>query len=62
LADRPTAVAAGEGNLWVANLDGGTVSRIDPKRGRVVATISVGPNRTHVVAGEGGVWVLVRPS
>ena len=34
------------------------MSRLDPRQGRVVATIPVGPNPDHVM-GEGGVWVTV---
>ena len=45
----------------MTNYKDGTVSRIDPRRGRVVATVRVGPNPDHVAAGEGGVWVTVHP-
>ncbi len=55
---RPSAVAFGEGAVWVANAGDGTVSRVDPATDRVVATIEVGPGRyLEVVAGEGAVWV-----
>ena len=40
-AVRP-AWRSGEGAVWVANSLGGTVSRIDPREGRVEATVEVG--------------------
>jgi YVTN family beta-propeller protein len=51
----------GEGAVWVTNYLDGTVSRIDPQRGRVVETIKVGPNPDRIAAGEDGVWVTVHP-
>ena len=35
----PTAVAIGEGSIWVANSQDGTVSRIDPATSSVSDTI-----------------------
>jgi YVTN family beta-propeller protein len=61
VGDDPLGIAVREGAVWVANHASGTVSRIDPKTGKVVATIGVGPNPTQVVAGAGGVWVTVSP-
>ncbi len=53
------AVAVGEGAVWVANPLSGTVTRVDPARGAVTATISLGagdePNA--LVTGDGAVWV-----
>ena len=54
----PTAVAAGEGAVWVVNRHDGTLSRIDPDdqrwcRGR----IRVGSDPSAVTAGGGAVWV-----
>jgi DNA-binding beta-propeller fold protein YncE len=57
----PVEVAFGEGALWTANADG-TVSRIDPERNEVVATIQVGPRAVGVAVGEGAVWVSVQAS
>lgn len=54
---RPVAVAAGEGGIWVANADDGTVSRIDPDTRRVVATIGIGSPASDIAAGAGSVWV-----
>ena len=38
----PAGVAVGEGSVWVTNRFDGTLSRIDPDRGRGLETIPVG--------------------
>src|SRR5919201_3962144 len=38
----PVNLAFGSGSIWVSNNGSGTVSRIDPASGRVVATVDVG--------------------
>ena len=53
----PTAVAVGEGAVWVANTQDDTVSRIDPRTAAVTQTIPVGRRPTGVAAGDGAVWV-----
>ncbi|HLG08303.1 MAG TPA: hypothetical protein VI409_06505, partial [Gaiellaceae bacterium] len=60
VGDGPVDVAAGEEGIWVANSLDGTVSRIDPETGDVVATVEVGEGLQRVAAGEGAVWVTVR--
>jgi DNA-binding SARP family transcriptional activator/DNA-binding beta-propeller fold protein YncE len=57
VGQRPVAVAAGAGGVWVANADDQTVSRIDPKRRKVVGTIGVGTDVTDIAVGYGSVWV-----
>jgi YVTN family beta-propeller protein len=52
----PTAIAAGEGALWVLNADDQTVSRIDPST-RAVKTFGTGGVPLDVAVGEGGLWV-----
>jgi hypothetical protein len=59
-----SAVAAGEGGVWVTSVSGGAVSMIDPATDQIEATIVVsrpehGP--WDVAVGEGGVWVVVGP-
>ena len=54
---RPIAVAIGEGAVWVANADDGTVSRIDPDRREVLATVGIGSPASDIAAGGGSVWV-----
>ena len=50
------SVAAGEGSVWVLSQTRGTVSRLDARTGRVVATIRV--RGTWLTVGAGSVWVL----
>jgi peptide/nickel transport system substrate-binding protein len=53
----PSAVAVGEGAVWVANTDDNTVARIDPDTAAVTETIQVGRRPTGIAAGGGAVWV-----
>ena len=55
------AVAVTRGDAWVASVLGGTVSRIDGRNGRV-DSIDVGHRPTALAAGEGTVYVGLRPS
>ena len=59
-----STVAYGEGGAWVANLINGTVSRVDPQRGVVTATVSLGADAEPVALATGGgaVWVADRHS
>ena len=47
--------------MWTLNQGDGTVTRVDPKTNKVVATIEVGVPGTggEIAAGEGSVWVTV---
>jgi DNA-binding beta-propeller fold protein YncE len=58
LAGAPTAIASGEGAIWVAE-QGGTISRIDP-RTNDVCTILVGGEPSAIAVGGGMVWVVDR--
>ena len=53
----PSAVAAGAGSLWVANLGAHTVSRVDPAKQVVIDSIPVGNGPDGVAFGGGFVWV-----
>ena len=53
----PSSVAAGDGAVWVADYEAGTVSRIDPQTRAVVQTITVGAVPTGIAVGAGMVWV-----
>jgi YVTN family beta-propeller protein len=57
LGTSPTAVTAGDGAVWVANSNAGTVSRIDPATRAVVQTIQAGAAPTAIAVGAGAVWV-----
>lgn len=52
----PGAVSAGEGAIWAIDLDGQTVSRVDPESGEAVA-FGTGATPTDLAAGAGAVWV-----
>jgi YVTN family beta-propeller protein len=52
----PTAIAAGEGAVWVLNADDQTVSRIDTAT-QGIKTFGTGGVPTDVAVGEGGLWV-----
>jgi ABC-type branched-subunit amino acid transport system substrate-binding protein/DNA-binding beta-propeller fold protein YncE len=57
----PTAglprIAVGDGGVWAINPDG-SVSRIDPRTGRIVARIRTEFPAWTIAAGEEGVWYL----
>jgi sugar lactone lactonase YvrE len=44
--------AVGEGSVWVANLRGGTVTRIDPREATVVSIIALPPLANEVAKGD----------
>ena len=54
---RPVALAVGAGGVWVANADDGTVNRLSPSTGQLVATIGIGADLNDVAVGLGAVWV-----
>ncbi|MGH3124055.1 MAG: YncE family protein, partial [Streptosporangiaceae bacterium] len=60
---QPTGLAVVGGSVWVASTGAGTLSRIDPRRDVVAATVRVGVRPYAVAAGPQGVWaaVLGRP-
>jgi YVTN family beta-propeller protein len=53
----PQSLATGGGSRWVANHDAGTVTRIDPASGKVVADIPVGAEPHRLAWGAGATWV-----
>jgi len=56
---RPSRLWVGEGSVWVLNYREGTLTRIDPSRNEVIATVSVGvrPPYPRSVLFAGAVWV-----
>jgi YVTN family beta-propeller protein len=52
-------IAFGEGAVWVASYDAGTVTRLDPATGNVVATIRIGGHPSGIAVGANRVWVTV---
>jgi DNA-binding SARP family transcriptional activator/DNA-binding beta-propeller fold protein YncE len=57
IGGRPISIAIGEGAVWVANADDGTLLRIDPDTYGVVETIGLGADVNSVAVGFGSVWV-----
>ncbi len=59
--DTEGSIGVGEGSLWVltnaGGTDSGTLSRIDPGSGQVVANIPVRPKSHAAAVGFGSVWV-----
>src|SRR6185437_8702831 len=53
----PAAVAVGAGGVWVANAEDGTVDRLDPATGKLVANIGTGADVNDIATGFGSVWV-----
>ena len=55
---RPGPIAAGEGSIWVGNLDDRTLTRIDVVQRSATATVSLDERTpTGLAAGAGSVWV-----
>jgi streptogramin lyase len=57
----PKHLVLGGGSLWVGDARDPVVAQVDPETGDVITT-RVGGIPLHMAFGEGGVWVLVRPS
>jgi hypothetical protein len=55
----PSAVATGEGSVWVTT-DKGSLSRIDARTEKVTAMIAIGNHPDALVVGEGAVWIATR--
>jgi YVTN family beta-propeller protein len=55
---RPGPIAAGDGSLWVGNLDDRTLTRIDAAQRSAAATITLeNSTPTGIAVGLGAVWV-----
>jgi hypothetical protein len=54
-----TGLAAANGSVWVASTATGTLSRINPRRDTVMATINVGERAYAVAATPQAIWVAV---
>ena len=55
--DLPSALATGDGSLWIAKNDDQAVLRMDPKTERIVAQIKVGIVPFDMAATDHAVWV-----
>jgi streptogramin lyase len=54
----PCGVGSGHGAVWVATDGGGTISKISPKRSRVVRSVRIGRSACTVSVGAGAVWAI----
>ena len=52
-----SAIAYGEGALWIANQTDNTVSRFSPETNRKIGDVNVGRGPSGVAVGGGSVWV-----
>ncbi len=57
LGTSPSSLAGGDGSVWVADADAGTVARIDPRTHTVVETLPVGSSPSGIAVGAAAVWV-----
>jgi len=55
---QPTAIAYGEGGVWVIDEASQRLQRIDPNANAVVASVPTGFLPSGVAAGEGSIWVI----
>jgi DNA-binding SARP family transcriptional activator/ABC-type branched-subunit amino acid transport system substrate-binding protein/DNA-binding beta-propeller fold protein YncE len=62
LGTAPSAVAVGEGSVWVVDADDRTVSQIDAETRKLVRTFSTSATPTDVAVGAGSVWIANAPS
>jgi hypothetical protein len=53
----PRGAAIGAGSVWVTDADG-LLRRVDPRTGRVVATVEAGTRATSVTASADAVWMM----
>jgi DNA-binding SARP family transcriptional activator/ABC-type branched-subunit amino acid transport system substrate-binding protein/streptogramin lyase len=62
LGTAPSAVAVGEGSVWVVDADDRTVSQIDVETHTPLRTFSTSATPTDVAVGAGSVWIGNAPS
>lgn len=55
----PTGLATGAGSVWVASTAAGTLTRVNPGRETVTATVRVGERPYAVAASPQAIWVAV---
>src|SRR5262245_11287936 len=55
--DHPCGIASGFGAVWVANDDGGTLARVDPRTNKVTKRVRLGRGVCSVATGAGFVWI-----
>ena len=58
VVDMPSAVAVGEGAVWVTNFGDDTLVQVDPATGRRATAIELQESPVGVAVGFGSVWVV----
>jgi branched-chain amino acid transport system substrate-binding protein len=53
----PSQIAVAPGGVWVLNSADNTISQVDPRSGRLVATFAAGSAPVALAAGNGALWV-----
>lgn len=56
LGGRPGAIVFGEGAVWVANADDGTIARIDPAARKVIERVRLRTDIRDLALGFGSIW------
>lgn len=57
VGNQPSAIAFGEGGVWIANSGDDTISKVDPATRTVIDTVEVGKAPTGIAVDAGSVWV-----
>jgi len=57
VGSRPSAVTAGSGSIWVANLDDETLARVSPTTESVERTFALDATPTGLTYGAGAIWI-----
>ena len=56
LGGRPGAIVFGEGAIWIANVDDGTIARIDPTARQVIERVRLETDIRDLAIGFGSIW------
>jgi YVTN family beta-propeller protein len=59
IGGNPTAIAIGEGSVWIADPGTRSVVRVDPRKNRVAERIRIGGRPRGITVGDGLVWISV---
>jgi DNA-binding beta-propeller fold protein YncE len=59
LGGEPSAIAVGDGSVWVTDVFAGTLKRIDPDGMSIEDEVRVGTQPASVAFGYGSLWVAV---
>lgn len=59
VGSRPGPITAGDGAVWVGNLEDHTVTHIDPATRKVVKAVSLRGTPTGLAASDGRVWAVI---